>query len=75
MSTLPQEGCLGRPGHYWQAARIGDQLAEQRVGHAATDQVDGPDPPTSERDGIADRVPDGYGHAIEDAAQDLRLRL
>jgi SAM-dependent methyltransferase len=64
---------LDRPGHRRQLAGVRDQLAEQRVGHAAPDHVDRPHRPGGQPDRVADRLPDRHGHAVQDAAQDLRL--
>ena len=64
---------LDRPGHHRQLTGVRDQLAEQRVGHAAPHHVDGPHRPGGQPDRVADRVPDRHGHAVQDAAQDLRL--
>ena len=65
-------GRLDRPGHHRELAGVRDQLAEQRIGHATPNHVHGPRRPAGQPDRIVDRLPDRHGHAVQDAAQDLR---
>ena len=65
---------LDRPGQHRDLARVGGELAEQRVSGAAADEVDDLDGPTRQPRRVTDGSGVGGGEAVEDAPDEPGAR-